>query len=226
MEVAGRVGDGLAAGLGCHRASPFVRRTRMLCRARMDRVVVRTRRRKGAASDDAVITLLRAVRTGRSWGPTPIAGHSPIGSFLRACYLAPVTQKPRAQLHPHTAKLGRRHDGHAPTDDGADAQHPATLPRLGGMVDGGVVVLVSWLVSRCAHCRPCRRSWVMWVCSCRCTWASWLWVSGMATSLPPDLALPARTHPGCRSGIPAVDRQGDSQTLRQPRSTADDTGRL
>jgi hypothetical protein len=43
---------------------------------------------EGAASDDAVITLLRAVRTGRSWGPAPSAGYSPIGSFLRACYLA------------------------------------------------------------------------------------------------------------------------------------------
>jgi hypothetical protein len=87
MEVAGRVGDGLAAALGCHRASPFVRRTRMLCRARMDRVVVRPRRRKGA-SHDAVVTLLRAVRTGRSCGPTRSFGHSPIRSFLRTCYLA------------------------------------------------------------------------------------------------------------------------------------------
>ena len=37
------------------------------------------------ASDDAAVTLLRAVRTGRSCGPTPRAGHSPIGSFLRTC---------------------------------------------------------------------------------------------------------------------------------------------
>jgi hypothetical protein len=39
------------------------------------------------ASDDAAVTLLRAVRTRRSCRPTPSAGHSPIGSFLRACYL-------------------------------------------------------------------------------------------------------------------------------------------
>jgi hypothetical protein len=41
-----------------------------------------------------------------------------------------MAQKPRAQLRPNPAKLGRGHDGHAPTDDGADAQD-AALPGRG-----------------------------------------------------------------------------------------------
>jgi hypothetical protein len=42
-----------------------------------------------------------------------------------------MAQRPRAQIRPNTARLGRRHDRHAPADDGADARHQAALARLG-----------------------------------------------------------------------------------------------
>jgi hypothetical protein len=211
------------------------------------------------ASDDAAVTLLRAVRTGRSCAPTPSTGYSPIGSFLRTWYLVhgPAANSPAP---PNTARLGRRYERHAPADDGADAQPPAALPgwgsarprsavrsrscpasacgtpriqivraardlgergqrpfpgggrrigvgrRLGcswswrwpwhpcslsgswwlrGVADGGVVVLVDLAA---VHVLPLlairERYWATWVCSCWCSWASWLWVSAMANHFP------------------------------------------
>src|SRR5215216_4370128 len=110
MKVAGRVGDGLAAALGYHRASPF--------RAADPDAVPGpdgpsgrpATKEEGEASDDAAITLLHAVRTGRSWGPTPSAGHSPIGSFLRACYLAhdEAAKRPAPPEHGEAWATARR----------------------------------------------------------------------------------------------------------------------
>jgi hypothetical protein len=48
----------------------------------------------------------------------------------------------------------------------------------------------------CSHCWPCRRSWVTWVCSCRCSWASWCGCGPWRTSAWPCLPEP---HPGRRS---------------------------
>jgi hypothetical protein len=43
---------------------------------------------------------------------------------------------------------------------------------------------------------------------------------------PPVWPCLPEPHPGCRSSIPAVDRQVDRQSRRQPGSTADSPGRL
>src|SRR5918993_6043401 len=134
-----------------------------------------------------------------------------------------MAQRPRAQIRPNTAKLVPGHDGHGPADDGPMRSTKRRYPA-GVMADGGVVVLVSWLVSMCSHCWPCPRYWVTWIWSCRCTWASWLWVSAMANDLPHGLAC---QNPTQVAG-PASPRLTASLTATPTTigSTADGAGRL
>jgi hypothetical protein len=177
----------------------------MLCRARLDRVVVRPRRRKGGqrrcCGHPAACGTNRTIM-----GPAPSAGHSPIGSFLRACYLAPVAQGPSAQLRPYTAKLGRQHDGHAPPMTGPMRSLERRYPGPGSVADGGVVVLVSWLVSMCATAGHAADTVDMDMLvpvhlgGC----------GAMATHLPPGRACQNATQVA-GPGSPAVDRQADRQ---------------
>jgi hypothetical protein len=84
LEVAGKVRCGLAAALGCHGASPFVRRTRMPCRVRSGPGVRPATKGEGGTATMLAVALLRAGLTGRLCRPIQLPAIVRLGRFSGA----------------------------------------------------------------------------------------------------------------------------------------------